>query len=75
MRKVALELYLSKFQLENGSPSSALSHPFFGWEGSLTKIDHRKNGTLIATSLLEDLVENGTPKSYGGSYVALLWVV
>ena len=37
------------------SPSSALSHPFFGWEGSPTKIDYRKKGTLMLTSLLEDL--------------------
>ena len=29
-------------------------YPFFG-EGSLTKIDYRKKGTLILTSLLEDL--------------------
>ena len=36
-------------------PSNALSHPFFGWEGSPTKIDYRKKGTLILTSLLEDL--------------------
>ena len=31
-------------------------HPFLG-EGSPTKIDYRKKGTLILTSLLEDLVE------------------
>ena len=32
-----------------------LSHPFFGWEGSPTKIDHRKKGCqLILTCLLED---------------------
>ena len=32
------------------SPSSALSHPFFGWEGSPTRIHYRKrNGTLILT--------------------------
>ena len=30
-------------------------YPFFG-EGSPTKIDHRKKGTCILTSLLEDLV-------------------
>ena len=29
---------------------------FFGWEGSPTKIDYRKKGALIITSLLEDLV-------------------
>ena len=28
----------------------------FGWEGSPTKIDYRKKGTLILTTLLEDLV-------------------
>ena len=38
------------------APSSALSHPFLGWEGSPTKIDCRKKGTLILTSSLsEDL--------------------
>ena len=31
-------------------------YPFLG-EGSLTKVDYRKTGTLILTSLLEDLVE------------------
>ena len=36
------------------SPSSALLSPFLG-EGSPTKIDYRKRGTLILTSLLEDL--------------------
>ena len=37
------------------SPTIALSHPIFGWEGSPTKIDYRKKGTLIRSSLLEDL--------------------
>ena len=36
-------------------PSSALLNPFFGGEGSPTKIDYRKRDTLILTSLLEDL--------------------
>ena len=36
------------------SPSSALLR--FFWEGSPTTIDCRKKGTLILTSLLEDLV-------------------
>ena len=36
------------------SPSSALLPTFLG-EGSPTKIDCRKKGTLILTSLLEDL--------------------
>ena len=53
-------------------PSSALL-PFVG-EGSPTKIDYRKKGTLILTSLLEDLVVNQdgwTPAfvSKGGSYL------
>ena len=30
--------------------------PFFGWEGSPTKIDYRKRGTLSNLSSLEDLV-------------------
>ena len=29
---------------------------FFGWEGSPTKINYREKGTLILSSLLEDLV-------------------
>ena len=50
------------------SPSSALSHPFFGWEGSPTQIDYRKkSGTLILTSPHQDLVSlrlglNGKPE-------------
>ena len=35
-------------------PSVVPFYPFLG-EGSPTKIDHRKKGTLILTSLLEDL--------------------
>ena len=35
-----------------------LSHPFLG-EGSPSKIDYRKKGTLILTSLLEDLESDG----------------
>ena len=41
------------------SPSSALL-PFLG-EGSPTKIDYRKKGTLILTSPLEDLDQNWHP--------------
>ena len=37
-----------------GSPSSALSHPVFGGG-----FPYRKKGTLILTSLLEDLVWSG----------------
>ena len=34
------------------------SRVFFGWEGSLSKIDYRKKrGTLILSSKLEDLDE------------------
>ena len=34
-----------------------LTDSFFGWEGSPTKIDYRKKvGSLILSSLLEDLV-------------------
>ena len=39
---------------QSRSPCSAHSHPLLG-EGSPTKIDYRKKGTLILTSLLEDL--------------------
>ena len=48
------------------SPSSALS-PFLG-EGSPTKIDCRKKGTLILASLLEDLVV------LGPAYAAMVWL-
>ena len=37
------------------SPSSALSHPLSGAGEPPTKIDYRKQGILILTSLLEDL--------------------
>ena len=39
----------------------ALLNPLFGWEGSPTKIDDRKKGTLIQTSLLEDLAPKASP--------------
>ena len=48
MRNIYIYIY-------TGSPSGALSLPFFG-EGSPTKIGYSKKGTLILTSLLEDLV-------------------
>ena len=51
------------------SPSSALL-PFLG-EGSPTKIDYREKGTLVLTSLLEDLVEIGRNKLTGCSAVSL----
>ena len=44
----------SPLHFSTRSPSSALL-PFLG-EGSPTKIDYRKKGTLILASLLEDLV-------------------
>ena len=37
------------------SPSSALLWFFFGWEGSPSKTNYTKKGTLILTSLLEEL--------------------
>ena len=40
-----------------GPPVGALSCPFFGWEGSPTKIDYREKDTLILASLLGDLAE------------------
>ena len=49
----------NEFPLEMGLGPPARcpwSHFFFGWEGSPTKIDYREKGTLIPTSLLEDLV-------------------
>ena len=60
---------MAKFLLESartptillGPPAiGALSHPTFWGEGSPTKIDYRKRGTLLLTSLLEDLFS--TPK-------------
>ena len=39
-----------------GSPARCPLTNFFGWEGSPTKIDYRKKGTLILASLLEGLV-------------------
>ena len=38
------------------SPNSALAHPFLE-EGSPTKIDYSKKGTLILASVLEDLAD------------------
>ena len=43
----------SKHQL--GPPARCPLSSVFGWEGFPTKIDYRKGGTLILTSLLEDL--------------------
>ena len=34
------------------------SYPFFGWEGSPKKINYRKQGSLILSSLPEDLDDN-----------------
>ena len=43
--------------LKLGNPARCpFTVSFFGWEDSATKIDYRKKGTLILTSLLEDLV-------------------
>ena len=39
---------------ELGPPARCPFSPFFGWEGSPTKIEYRKKGTLILSSL-EDL--------------------
>ena len=49
--------------------------PFFGWEGSPTKIDYRTKGTLILTSLLEDLafvlrMVRPLRRNLGGSHVS-----
>ena len=48
-----------KYALLNyiGPPVVPFYRFFFGWEGSPTKVDYRKKGTLIKTSLLEDLVK------------------
>ena len=43
--------------LRSRSPSSALLSPFLVGRGSPTKIDYRKKGTLILTTLLEDLFQ------------------
>ena len=49
---------------------------FFGWEGSPTKIDVQKNvGTLLLTSLLEDLVfENASGPLIAASQLLPLWL-
>ena len=39
-------------------------HMFLGWEGSPAKIDYRKKGALILTSLLEDLFATFCEKKY-----------
>ena len=51
---VALAVVLA-FALSPGPPVVPF-YPFLGEEGSPTKIDYSKKGTLILTSLLEDLV-------------------
>ena len=57
------------------SPSSALLCPFLG-EGSPTKIDYRKkSGTLILTSLLEDLVVLRFPLSKSYSMAGLATIL
>ena len=43
----------------------------FGGEGSPTKIDYREKGTLILTSLLEDLALPWTLKKGAGGYGGL----
>ena len=59
------ELEKDKGQYALGFFSSALLSPFLG-EGSPTKIDYRKKGTLVLTSLLEDLLEKD-----GGQYACI----
>ena len=46
-------------------------YPFFG-EGSPTKIDYRKMGTLILTSLLEDPVRKGQSQPEIAAEIRLL---
>ena len=61
-----------------GPPARCPSLPFlFGWEGSPSKIDYRKNGTLILSSLPEDLVvdlETCQDKRDPPKHVILLFV-
>ena len=53
---------IPSFSHRLGPQLGALSLPFFGWEGSPYKNRlERKVGTLILTSLLEDLV--GIPRT------------
>ena len=51
-----------------GPPKVPFYRFFFGWEGSPTKIDYRKKGTLLLTSLLEDLVGVGCCQKKGPGY-------
>ena len=56
-------------------PSSELLDPFFGWEGSpWNKIDYeQKDGTLILSSLLEDLV--GKQRSWTSVEFSSVWAI
>ena len=48
---------------QRSSPHTLPLLPFFGWEGSPSKIDFRKtSGTLVLTSLLEDRAGMATGK-------------
>ena len=42
-----------RFEVPLGFSGRCPFSPLFSWEGSPTKIDYRKKGTLILTSLLE----------------------
>ena len=57
-----------------GPPVVPFLTPFLG-EGSPTKMDYRKNGTLILTSLLEDLAIRGAslghPHEFPGSTLGM----
>ena len=60
------------------SPSSALSHPFFGWEGSPTKIDkqEKQSGTHLFQLLKSGGPSRG-PKTWGTRIlptVAIAWL-
>ena len=55
-----------------GPPARCTFSPFFGWEGSPTKIDYKKKvGSLILTSLLEDLA--GVPLAPFSFWIQWNW--
>ena len=59
----AMKALLKPMHSKKGSLLGPPVVPFkpFLVEGSPTQIDYRKKGTLILTSLLEDLASNDTP--------------
>ena len=65
LRLIGLKFLDSSLALDHGlGPPVVPFNPFLG-EGSPTKIDCKKKGTLILTSLLEDVDGGGGNKMWG----------